>query len=105
MIANQAHAICVHATMPPSGGGPGSWIERVVIRLAILSSALGALDLISDCGSGLSCAWDTDSSPRDIDSSDLFPDDSMSANSPADLLESIRVDLCGMLTLREDRIC
>jgi hypothetical protein len=75
-----------------------------VIRLAILSSALGVLDLFSVCGSCLYCAGDMEVFLRAIDDSDLFPGDSVSTNSSADLLESIVVDSCRMSTFSDCRI-
>lgn len=55
MTASQAHAICVHATTPPSGGGPGSRIDRVVRRIAILAMGFDWADLVLDRGSSWDC--------------------------------------------------
>ena len=48
MMASQAQKTWNHAFAPPSGGGPGSRIERVVRREVTLSSAAEVLDLALD---------------------------------------------------------
>jgi hypothetical protein len=46
MIHSQPQAACDHASTPPSGGGPGSLIERVVRRDATLDMTCEVADLV-----------------------------------------------------------
>lgn len=50
MIASQAQKTCVHARGPPSGGGPGFVIERVVKWEATRPIAADAADFVLERG-------------------------------------------------------
>ena len=50
MIASHAQKTCVQARTPPSGGGPGSTIDRVVNREATLPMALLVADFDFESG-------------------------------------------------------